>query len=94
MSNETLNCMKWMLIIFGVIIAVIEITFHTIPFFSESVAMVLLGICLIGVLAYALFVLVSLGIGWGHSKLHIKAYTVVCFFWELVCALFWFAMFF
>lgn len=47
---------------------------------------------MIEVLGYGLFVLVTVGMGWGHPKGYVKGYSVVCFFWELICTLLWWGL--
>jgi len=75
-----------MIVIFGVIIAVIEIAFwvHGISI-SFGVLFVLAILWFGGLVLFEFFVLVFLALGLRHPERYVKGYTVICFFWDLFC---------
>ena len=87
MLSEKLKVMI-VLVIFGVIIAIIEILWFILPLIAEwSSAFGVLFILFLVVLGVnGVFVLMTLRFGLEHPKWYVKLYTVICSFWEFFCA--------
>ncbi|NIO36844.1 hypothetical protein GTO27_03975 [Candidatus Bathyarchaeota archaeon] len=79
--------LRFLIKIFGVIIAIAVIPTPILPITSGEVFGVLFLVWFGGLLGLGLLVWMFLRFGWEHDKWYIQLYTSLCFGWEIFCAL-------